>query len=77
MFDGRWLYAPPLSSSSDDRTRPCVFCSDPVWPDPLFEDFGFSVAVCRTCLRKPECNLVTSNSALQPRWRPRRTADES
>ena len=67
----QWEYNPPVTQATT-WTRSCHFCGQLVKPDPLFEDFGFRVPVCRECLRVPERNLILSNEFLRFRWRPRK-----
>lgn len=70
-FERAWQYNPsPLSQNRTNRG--CYFCKQPVYSDSLFEDYGFSIPICRDCLQVPEKNLVASCEFLQPRWRPRK-----
>jgi len=59
-----------------DRGEPagrgkCFHCGAACVPDRSFGDWGFSVPVCRLCLRQPIVNLTLTERALKRQWRPR------
>ncbi|KPJ59969.1 MAG: hypothetical protein AMJ46_08435 [Latescibacteria bacterium DG_63] len=67
-FHSDWEFRPEVW----DRTQQsCSYCGKSFQTDPLFEDFGFSIAVCEECLRKRKINIELSNCFLRPVWRTR------
>lgn len=71
-FELPWQYDPPPWTGGSLHGS-CRFCGVPAFYHPVFEDYGFSVPVCKACLTDPEKNLALSNEFVQPRWRPRTT----
>jgi len=51
--------------------RNCDFCGIEYFTDEIFEDYGFSKNVCKTCLKLPEVNLKLSSEFVKPVWRKR------
>ncbi|UCF79700.1 MAG: hypothetical protein JSW03_05530 [Candidatus Eiseniibacteriota bacterium] len=67
-FHCPWEFGPGISTS---RNRTCRYCGREYLTDPLFEDFGFSEAVCEGCLSQSRVNIELSNCCLKPVWRAR------
>ena len=51
----------------------CELCGTSFNSDILFEDFGFSKKVCKSCLNQPIQNIILSNTEIQPIWRSNKT----
>lgn len=72
-FDGDFSFNPPKLS---DEIRNCHNCSKEYNTDAIFEDFGFSINVCKDCLKQPDINIKLSNAHVKPIWRDRENAEK-
>lgn len=67
-FNSQFLFNPPLQST-DFLT--CEYCQTIYSRSPIFEDYGFTKKVCKSCLMNDEVNIELSNLHIQPIWRKR------
>lgn len=65
-FAQPYIINPPILKPKEKR---CGFCDKDYTTDLLFEDFGFNRTVCKSCLKKPEVNILLSNLNVKPVWR--------
>jgi SAM-dependent methyltransferase len=65
-FAQPYVFNPPILLP---RIEKCSFCGDDYITHFLFEDFGFNKPVCKSCLEKPEVNILLSSLNIKPVWR--------
>jgi hypothetical protein len=65
-FAQPYIINPPILKPKEKR---CSFCDKDYITDLLFEDFGFSRSVCKSCLKNSEVNILLSNLYVKPVWR--------
>lgn len=67
-FNNDYIIDPPLQRPSE---KSCYFCKEKYNSDPLFENYGFDLDTCDSCLKDKNINLLLSNEHVQPVWRKR------
>ena len=65
-FAQPYIISPPILIPKEKK---CSFCDKDYTTDLIFEDYGFNRAVCKSCLKKSEANLLLSNLNVKPVWR--------
>jgi SAM-dependent methyltransferase len=65
-FHAQWEFE---ASPKHLGAKTCHYCGNGFRTDELFEDLGFLVPVCPSCLREPRINIELSNKFLRPVWR--------
>ena len=67
-FHNEYIISPPVITQEG---KVCTYCRNKYATDPLFENYGFDIAVCGDCLKLKENNIKLSNENIQPIWRKR------